>query len=337
MKRVLVTGATGGLGRNAVPALLARGVAVRATGRNAAVGQALAALGAEFVALDLRRATPAQWAQLVRDVDAVWHCAALSAPWGRLADFTAINVDATRSLLDAAGHAGVARFVHISTPAVYFDNTHRYDVAENFQAARPVNAYAATKAEAERCVRHAARRFDGMTAVILRPRALFGPFDQVLLPRLSRVIAANHGRLPLPRGGRTVLDLTYVENVVQAMWRASVAEGIVSGTAFNVTNHAPVMLRDVLHALYGAHLGRALHIVALPVPLMAVAARALEGFARLTGREPVLTAYSVGVLSYDMTLDNTRARQVLGYVPEISVDEGVRRTAEWMRQQERNG
>ncbi|MEC5159728.1 MULTISPECIES: NAD-dependent epimerase/dehydratase family protein [unclassified Janthinobacterium] len=330
--RILVTGATGGLGRNAVRLLLARGVAVRASGRNAGVGRELARQGAQFVALDLALATPAQLAELLAGVDAVWHCAALSSPWGPAADFVAANVDATRALLAAAGQGGARHFVHISTPAIYFDYRDRADVPESFRPARYVNDYARTKAAAEALVQAAVARFPAMRCVILRPRAIFGPHDQVLIPRLDRLLRRGAGRLALPRGGAVTLDVTYVDNVVEAMWLATSHAALASGSAFNITNHEPVTLRDVLQRLFVDALGRPLRIVALPYPLLAGVARALQVAARFSGKEPALTPYSLGAISYNMTLDNMHAREVLGYLPAVSLAEGIARTAAWMRQ-----
>jgi nucleoside-diphosphate-sugar epimerase len=332
MKRILVTGATGGLGRNAVQALLQKGVQVRASGRNVETGKMLAAAGAEFVALDLATAMPAQLDDLMRDVDAVWHCAALSSPWGAAADFVAANITVTQRLLQAAGQNGVMRFIHISTPALYFDYTNRFDVKESFRPKSYVNAYARTKAQAEACVQDAVWRFPRMRCIILRPRAIFGPYDQVLVPRLCRVLDERGGRLPLPRGGGVTLDLTYVENVVHAMWLASGSARAPSGSAFNITNQEPAVLRDILRQLFVEGLQRKCDIVDLPYPLLAALARGMELLSRLTGKEPALTPYSIGALSFDMTLDNTLARELLGYLPPVSFAEGVQRTAEWIRQ-----
>ena len=333
MKRVLVTGATGGLGRNAMEALLSRGIEVRATGRNPAAGEALSAMGAEFVPLDLAAtgdSASAGLAALVRHVDAVWHCAALSSPWGKAADFTAANVTATRQLLQAAGHAGVSRFVHISTPALYFNYRAQLGIQESFRPAAYVNDYARTKAEAEACVQDAVPAFRHMHCSILRPRAIFGPYDQVLLPRIARVLRQRDGRLPLPHGGRVTLDLTYAGNVVQAMWLATTAEAVPSGSVFNITNQEPVLLRDVLAALFAQRLQRPFRIASVPYPMMAAAARGMEALARITQKEPVLTAYGVGALAFDMTLDNSRARQLLGYAPAVNLSDALDRTATWM-------
>ena len=332
MKRLLITGATGGLGRNAVTAMLKKGVEVRATGRHPDTGKLLSAQGAEFVALDLAATTAAELARLVSGVDAVWHCAALSSPWGAPADFMAANVTATSHLLKTAGEAGVQRFVHVSTPAIYFDYSHRLEVKEGFRPASYVNAYARTKAAAEQCVQDAVMAFRTMHCTILRPRAMFGPHDQVVMPRLTRVMDARGGRLPLPRGGQVTLDLTYVDNVVHALSLAACSQRVPSGSAFNITNHEPAVLRDVLKMLFVDRLQRPLHILPLPYPLMAMVARGMDAVARVTHKEPAMTPYSLGALSFDMTLDNSRARQLLGYSPVVSLSEGISRTAEWMNQ-----
>lgn len=331
MMRILVTGATGGLGRNAVRILRERGLEVRASGRNLQAGQALLTEGAQFVACDLATCTASEVAALASGVDAVWHCAALSSPWGEEASFYAANVTATRKLLDAAGQAGVATFVHISTPAIYFDYRHRADIPESFRPRAFVNAYARTKALAELEVQAAVRRYPAMRCAVLRPRAIFGPHDQVLMPRLARVLDARGGSLPLPRGGSARIDITYVDNVVHAMWLATENTGLASGSAFNVTNQESAQLKDILQRLFGDELGRPFRIVSLPYAILAGAARVMQVLARISGKEPALTAYSVGAIGFDMTLDDTRARQQLGYFPQVSLDEGIRRTANWMR------
>jgi nucleoside-diphosphate-sugar epimerase len=326
--KFLVTGATGGLGRNAVDYLLRAGHEVRATGRNTTNGKELAKQGAEFVPFDLVEGEPAQ---LVSGVDAVWHCAALSSPWGPYAEFHKANVLATNALVRAAGRAGVARFVHVSTPSLYFDYQHHHLVSETYRPRRLVNHYAATKAEAERCIRMATDLFPDMKTAILRPRGIFGKYDQALIPRIERVLRERDGRLPLPNGGKALVDLTYAENVVHAMSCATVVEDYQSGTAFNITNDEPTTVADVLNELFARRLGRKFSVKRVPYFVMAAAARALEAIASRTGKEPLLTRYSAGALAFDMTLDISRARVLLNYRPLVSMADGVARTADWMR------
>ncbi|CAJ0813307.1 2-alkyl-3-oxoalkanoate reductase [Ralstonia wenshanensis] len=327
----LVTGATGGLGRNAVDALLAQGARVRATGRDAAQREAFAARGAEYVPADLAQLTPATLDALLDGVDTVWHCAALSSPWGAYEDFYAANVRATAALAEGAVKRGVRRFVHISTPSIYFDYQHHADLPESYRPARFPNHYAATKMLAEAAIQQQATTQHRTHFVILRPRGLFGPHDRVVLPRILHLLELRGGVLPLPRGGAARMDLTYLENVVHAMQCATTAD-VPSGAAYNITNHAPATLRDLLDQLLGQQLGLRYRIRAVPYPAMALAARVMEAGSALTRREPLLTRYSAAALHYDMTLANDRARIELGYVPPIDMAEGIRRTAHWLRE-----
>jgi len=326
--KILVTGATGGLGRNAVDFLLAAGHEVLATGRNAAIGVELAAQGAQFVPFDLTSDEPIA---LVQQVDAVWHCAALSSPWGAPQDFYKANVVATRTLARVAGRAGVSRFVHVSTPSLYFDYQHHRGVSETYQPRKYVNTYAKTKAMAETSARIVSYDHPDMKVAILRPRGIFGRYDQALVPRIERVLSERGGRVPLPNGGRALVDLTYAENVVHAMWLATIGQGFESGTAFNITNHEPTTVADVLEGLFARQLGRPFSVRNVPYFVLDTAARALEGVAWVTGKEPLLTRYSVGALAFDMTLDTTRAQTLLGYQPVVRMAEGISRTATWMR------
>jgi nucleoside-diphosphate-sugar epimerase len=328
--KTLVTGATSGLGANAARLLAAQQQAVRATGRNPEAGQALQEEGIDFVPLDLARATLNEIDRLIEGVDAIWHCAALSAPWGRYDDFHQANVTATTRLAERAAQRGVKRFVHLSTPSLYFDYRHRADIPETFRPARYVNHYASTKAQAEEAVRRIALCNPGTTFAILRPRGIFGPRDRVLLPRIVRVLRERDGRLPLPRGGIARFDLTYVENVVHAMRLATTSDTFPSGEVFNVTNGEPATLRDILAALF-VPLGAAYRIVALPYPVLDAAARAMEAYASISGVEPALTRYSVGTLNYDMTLNVEKARRMLGYLPIVPLADGIDMTVRWIR------
>ncbi len=328
---ILVTGATGGLGRNAVEFLLKNGLRVTATGRNQQIGAALSQLGAQFVACDLARVDALSLASLVKNVDAIWHCAALSSPWGGKAAFEASNISATEQLLTAAGEAGVQKFVHISTPAIYFDFEHHYNLTEDFCAAKPANEYARTKLLAEKKVMLAAAQFPNMHCVMLRPRAIFGPHDQVLIPRLQAIMQRKNGRLPLPRGGKTLIDMTYVENVVHAMWLASHAANIPSASVYNISNGQPAQINNVLNKLFVGALKQKMQIVNVPYPLVAGLAACAELLAKISKKEPSLTRYSAGVMAFDMTLNIGHAKKLLGYTPIVNMDEGISRTAHWLK------
>jgi len=317
-ERVLVTGATGFLGGAVVADLASRGYTVVASGRDRRRGEALARqTGARFVAADLGRAVDVD--RIVAGVDAIVHSGALASPWGRARDFERANVRGTVHIVDAAERAGVRRLVHISTPTLYFDYRDHLDVAEDHPIGAPVNDYVRTKIAAERVVLSARTR--GMRATILRPRALFGPGDRNILPRVIRGL--ERGVFPIFGEGRNLVDLTYIDDAAQAVRLALVRAG--SGT-YNITSGEPRRLSDLL--------GQLAHALGVRPPRIRISyanalriARGLEVTHALLApdREPLLTRYTVGLLATTLTLDLSAARRDLDYQPLVGVDEGVRR------------
>lgn len=334
--KILVTGATSGLGRNAVEYLRQQNISVVATGRNRLAGEELTREGAVFVPLDLAQANHEQCVSLMAGCDAVWHCAAKSSPWGDRDAFWQANVNATRTLAKAAGSLGIPRFVHISTPAVYFDFQHHYDVPETYLASTFSSHYASSKREAERVIADAAACFGSTTFIILRPRGLFGPHDNVIVPRLLRQLHQDGGVLRLPRGGEALLDLTFVQNVVYAMERATYSETLSSGSIYNVTNHQPQRLADMLDALLRQQLGLNYTIRSVPWPLMSLVARCMELKGKCINKEPPVTRYSAGTVCFDMTLSTKKAVEELGYTPRFSMEQSIALTGEWLRNNGKN-
>jgi nucleoside-diphosphate-sugar epimerase len=330
--RFLVTGATSGLGRNAVEWLLKQGHQVHATGRNNEVGKQLIALGATFTQLDLVTASKMDYHQLLRDCDIVWHCAALSSPWGNYEWFYQANVLVTSQLADIAGQLGIKRFIHVSTPSIYFDFKSHHHISEEYRAKRFANHYAETKYQAEQHIQTCVTRYRETVYLILRPRGIFGPYDRVIIPRMLALLKRTGGILYLPAGGQAYLDLTFVLNVVYALFVASTQHQVLSGEAFNITNQQPCQLNQLLKALLTDQLQLDYKIRSLPYPLLYGIATVLEGVSALTHKEPLLTRYSVGTLYFDMTLSQQQAIERLGYQPLYDLNESIALTARWLQE-----
>lgn len=331
--KVLVTGATSGLGRNASEYLLQRGVEVIACGRNKQAGQQLSDMGATFITREFAELTLQDAKEMMVGCDAIWHCAALSSPWGKRQDFENTNVHATRILAIAAGEAKVPRFIHISTPAIYFNFTHQQNIAESTINQHFANQYARTKYLAETVIEQCVTQFPDTHYIILRPRGLFGPHDRVLLPRLLAQIKSRNGKLVLPNGGNNYFDLTYVGNVVHAMQLATQQSNLKSGEVYNITNQQPQALKHTLQQLF-RELNLSCKIRSAPYPILYGLAATLEFIAHFTGKEPLLTRYSLGAAYFTMTLNNQKAQQELGYYPLYTMQQGIHLTAKWLKQQE---
>jgi nucleoside-diphosphate-sugar epimerase len=334
--KILVTGGTGFLGRHLVWRLAAEGHQVAFTGRNENAAQEVM----------IRCAHPVQWVAVEhgqanaleillkasKGIDAIVHCAALSAPWGQSGAFYQANIASTEEVLAVARFAKIKRLVHISTSSVYFEFCDRYHIREDHPLPKPANEYARTKAVAEKLVMDN----DVCERVILRPRAIFGPWDNTLLPRLLRVM--NKGSLPLMRDGEMLIDLTYVDNVVEAIYLALTRSLMRTLSVYNVTNGEPQSLSKLLTQLaihFQLHLP--LKMRSTSWSLVKSMAYCLETLARFSKKEPLMTRYSAGVLAFGQTLDISAIRNELNYEPVVPIAEGLRRHAQWYRQQQEQG
>lgn len=283
--RIAVTGASGFCGGHVARAAAAGGAQVVCVGRRPGP------LG-EHRFWDAAQADPD-----LTGVDLVVHCAAAvgdPAP-GSAAEalMHAVNVAGTERLLGAAGGRPV---VWVSSASVYDPRADRSLVTEDHPRTGQLNAYGRTKAAGE------ALALAG-GAVVLRPRAVYGPGDTQLLPRLlSRVRA---GTLLLP-GPDVMLSLTAVENLAEACLAAA---GWPPG-AYNVADAEPYARDLAVREVLRAHGVRA-RIRYLPLPVARAAARFAES---LPTAEPALSRYAVDQLAHSVVLDTTRARST-GWTP----------------------
>ena len=254
----------------------------------------------------------------------VFHVAALSAPWGAYRDFHAANVTATQNVVRAALRSGVRRLVFVSSPSVTFDRGDQVKTDETKPYPRQfLSPYQLTKKLAEDIVNEVRGQIE---LVILRPKAIFGPGDNALLPRL--IAAARSGHLRQIGDGSNLVDVTYVGNVVEALLLAA-DSSTASGHTYIITNgeHVPLwpLLRRVLSAL-----GCDPTLRAIPWPVAYGIAALMEWKARWTHKEPPLTRYSVALLGRTQTYSIEAARCDLGYVPRVSIDEAIEITLRWL-------
>jgi nucleoside-diphosphate-sugar epimerase len=326
--KILITGATGFLGRRAVE-ILSQQHQVIAVGRNQSIGHSLNSAAVQFFACDLTQEHAVL--NLPNDFDMIVHSAALSSPWGKWQDFYTSNVIATQNLIKLAQSSQqFKRFIHISTPSVYFDYSDRFNIKETDQVADPAPCfYTKSKLMAENDLLNLHQR-QQFPVIILRPRGLFGPGDTSIIPRLIK--AKESGRLPIIGDGKNITDLTYVDNVVDAISCSINAEEKVHGEIFNITNGEPTKLWDFLGSVL-VDIGLTPPQQKLPFPLIFGISLISELICKLLpfDREPALTRYTTGLLAKSQTLDISKARDMLKYKPKVSLAEGRNLTIKWWK------
>lgn len=321
MTRVLVTGASGMLGRGVAARLVADGHDVRTLQRSPSH-----VVGAQDVAGSVT--DPDVVRAAVRDRDAVVHLAAKVTIVGPFEEFEAVNVGGTRVLLDEARAAGVRRFVHVSSPSVAHLGSSI--VGAGAGPADPEHArgsYARSKAAGE-LVALAAHDPDGLSVIAVRPHVVWGPGDTQLVGRI--VDRARAGRLPVLGDGAALIDTTYVDNAVDALVAALHADAAVYGEPYVVTNGEPRPVVELLAGICAAS--------GVPVPRRHVPAALARGAGSLVDvawrtfplrGEPPLTRFVAEQLSTAHWFDQRRTREALGWIPRVGLDEGLARLAAW--------
>ncbi|MDO4667583.1 MAG: NAD(P)-dependent oxidoreductase [Streptococcus sp.] len=314
--KVLVTGATGFLGKYVVEELVAHGYTVRAFGRNQKIGQQLQSSHVEFFQGDLTKKEDVLDA--CKGVDLVVHAGALSTIWGSWEDFYRTNVVGTQLVLDACKYHNVQRLVYISSPSIYAKACDQLNIKESdAPKENTLNYYIKSKLMAEELIHQTPQ----VETVTLRPRGLFGIGDTSIFPRVLHL--SQKIGIPLIRGGNQLMDMTCVENVALAV-RLALESSIAGGQTYNISNGEPRTFKSMLDEVFDC-LEFEKHYRHLPSGLLSCLAHSCEAFYRFfkIQKEPPLTVYTYYLLRYSQTLDISKAETELGYHPYLSISEGI--------------
>ncbi len=304
MRRVLVTGGAGFIGSHLARSLLEKGDEVRVLDNFSTGNRAnLAEVDVEVIEGELRSYERVHAA--VRGAEVVFHLGAMGSVPRSVQDpltSSAVNVEGTLNVLLAARDEGVRRVVFSSSTSVY-GSTRELPTTEATPP-DPISPYGVAKLAAERYCVSFSRVYDSFETVVLRYFNVFGPrqspFSQYAAVVPLFVTAISRG-LPVTifGDGEQSRDFTYVTNVVDATIRGADADG-ASGRIFNIASGAPVSVNRIAEVI-GELLGQ-------PVERRFLPPRA--GDIR------------------DSWADVSAARDVLGWEPRVSVEEGLRLTVE---------
>jgi nucleoside-diphosphate-sugar epimerase len=319
----VVTGAGGFIGLALCRRLAADGADVTGLDIDPRAAERVEDAGAAFAVCDTTE--PAALRGALAGAELVVHAAARVSDWGPMDDFVRVNVRGTRNVLDAAVQTGVARVVQISSVATW-GYEHAYELDEDAPP-RPCGIpYIDTKGASDALALSRASRGDPI--VVVRPGDVYGPGSTPWAVRPLEGIRTR--QFMLVGKGDGLMTPVYVDDLVDAIVLALTADG-ATGLAFTVWDGTPVTCAEFF-GYYARMLGRN-GIPGLPRPLATAVGAAQELVAHLTRRPPTFTRNAIEFVSRKAPYSNRRARELLGWQPKVALEEGMRRTEVWFREQ----
>ncbi len=327
--KALVTGGGGFLGTVISRFLRERDVEVCSLSRSSYT--LLTRLGVEQIRGDI-----ADSDSLIKAADGcniVFHVAAKAGIWGSYDDFYQANVTGTKNVINACKMHGIRKLVYTSSPSVVFDGS---DVENGDESLPYPNHYEAfypqTKAMAEQMVLDA--NSAELATVSLRPHLIWGPGDNHLVPRI--ISKGRSGKLRRIGNSPCLVDTVYVDNAALAHLKA--AEKLepgsaVAGKAYFISNGEPLPLWEMVNRILAAASLPPVSRSISPWTAYSVGALCEKVWKlfRLRG-EPPMTRFVAREMATSHWFDLTAARRDLGYQPEVTIDEGLKRLKLWLKE-----
>jgi nucleoside-diphosphate-sugar epimerase len=328
MKKVLVTGGGGFIGKALVRELVRRGIEVSVVGRNEY--PELTALGVQCIRGDICDLDFLEHA--VAGSDTVFHVAAKAGIWGSRQEYYSVNLNGTENVLTACRKNCVPRLVYTSTPSVVFNQSSLEGVDETTPyAATTLCHYAASKIEAEKAVLRA--HSPALQTLAIRPHLVWGPGDHHLVPRLLERGRARS--LKIVGTGENRVDITYIDNVVHAHLLAAenlCAGGSGAGQAFFIGQETPVNLWQWVNDLFTRMDIEQVH-KKIPFAAAFFVGLGMEGVYTLLRlrTEPKMTRFVAHQLAKSHWFSHKKAELLLGYKPKVSTAVGMDRLIGWLK------
>jgi nucleoside-diphosphate-sugar epimerase len=314
-RRILVTGASGFIGRALCVALRGQGHYVRGAVRKTASprsGDNLDTVVVGNIGPDTR------WDRALENIDTVVHLAARAhvlkeSSRDPMSEFSRVNTQGTEQLARAAAAMGVKRFLYMSTIGVNGSHTETKPFTEADEP-RPMDAYALSKWRAEQAVWDVARR-DDLGVTVIRPPLVYGPGNPGNFFRLLKLLDSGW---PIPLGGiRNSRSMIYVDNLVD-MVATCIRRPAATGNVFVVSDGEDISTPNLIVHMSKA-LGKSPRMFALPK-------KVLRGLAALVGRTG-----EIEKLSASLIIDISKVQAVLDWKPPVRLEQGLWSTVDWYR------
>ncbi|KAJ3899779.1 hypothetical protein F5879DRAFT_975545 [Lentinula edodes] len=269
------------------------------------------------------------------------HCASPHAKSAAPEQFWKVNVDGTKALIAASTRLGINKFVYTSSSGVVFDGSDLENIDESHPYARkPLDVYMETKVQAEKIVLGANGK-DGLSTVILRPSGIFGPGDRQLIAGLYATYMTGRTNIQIGNN-KNLTDWTAVANVADAHILAAdrlstpiSPDAPVAGEIFFITNDEPWYFWDFTNGIWsrldawfpGKRQKRTIRVI--PRWLGMCLGVIFEFEAWIRGRKPSMTRFTITFSCAARWHNISKAKKVLGYNPQVSVEDGMDELVKW--------
>jgi nucleoside-diphosphate-sugar epimerase len=319
-KTLLITGIGGFIGLRATELAIANNMHVRGLQHSPGKAKLAQDLGAEVVIGSITDPIAAK--EACQGVDIVLHTAALVKEGGALEEFREVNVGGTLNMANAAKNAGAKIFIHTSSVMVYGFN-YPNKVTEEGPFSGDNNPYCQTKIEAEKELLKLNSPDFGV--IIIRPADVYGPGSHSWV---IRPLSLMHQRkFFLANGGSGVMNHVYIDNLIDAIFLAIEKEAY--GEAFNITDGQETTWKE-----YATRLAKAANLpkpFSLPASVVKFLIRLQCLQQKTLGQEVDILPESIDFLTRRYAYSIEKAKNQLGYTPNISLDQGMEYVREWLQ------
>jgi nucleoside-diphosphate-sugar epimerase len=323
MDNILVTGATGFTGNALCQRLMHDGEKVTAFVRPSSDISRLEAMGVKCVTADITSREDVE--KHFVDFDLVYHIAAAYRTEHSTEEmFHTVNVEATRNLLEAAKKTGVDRFVHCSTVGVQgeiddppADEEYRFKPGDHYQESKRQGELLARKYFSE-----------GLPGSVVRPVGIYGPGDTRFLKLFKPV---SKGMFVMIGSGDVLYHMTYIDDLVAGIILCGTHPAAL-GEVFTIGGERYTTLRELVDSIAEV-LGKSKTGIRIPYTPVFLASIVCDKLCKLIGVSPPIYPRRVEFFSKDRAFSIEKAKRLLGYVPQVSLDDGLSRTALWYKEQ----
>jgi nucleoside-diphosphate-sugar epimerase len=258
----------------------------------------------------------------------LFHCAGIIHPTGGTSQFTKVNADGTRSLVEGAKRSKVRRMVHVSSNSPIGTNPSTDHVFDESAPYNPYMGYGRSKMLAEQLVRAADRA--GLETVVIRPPWFYGPGQPPRQALFFRMI--KDGKAPLVGGGHNRRSMAYIDNICQGLQLCERVEG-ARGNVYWIADRRPYAMTEILgtiervletdFSIKCAH--RRMKLPGFASGVAWVVDKVLQSLGLYHQKIHVLSE-----MNKTIACTIAKAERELGYDPKVELEEGMRRSIRWM-------